>query len=47
MWDAPLWIYPELEIMQMQKTWDKAGGETMEHLANRDDEEVAGGEKEL
>lgn len=32
---------------QLQRVWDKAGGETMEHLATRDEEEQAGGEKEL
>eukprot|EP00238_Polyblepharides_amylifera_P000531 CAMPEP_0196570814 /NCGR_PEP_ID=MMETSP1081-20130531/994_1 /TAXON_ID=36882 /ORGANISM="Pyramimonas amylifera, Strain CCMP720" /LENGTH=224 /DNA_ID=CAMNT_0041887485 /DNA_START=88 /DNA_END=762 /DNA_ORIENTATION=- len=31
----------------LKVVWNKAGGDTLEHLASRDEEEQAGGEKEL
>lgn len=31
----------------IKKLWDKAGGDALEHLASREEEEMAGGEKEL
>jgi hypothetical protein len=30
-----------------QRVWTIAGGDTLEHLSTRDDDEQAGGEKEL
>jgi len=44
------YAYDEISrILQivLKRLWDKAGGEALEHLASREEEEMAGGEKEL